>query len=332
MNKLWLYSFVLLFLVSACKKEDPLPTPIQTSNSSDNNSNNIFSVINQTNSPLTSNNIKAIFASQNKLYFASTNELVSYYNNQWVVSRFSKSSYINMLNCIAGNDSLLFAGTNNGVYKIKGADTLLINLLGIPTNNIRSLCLHDSILWIGIISGGGLVKYNILANKISATYNSSNSNLPNASIGKITADGQNIWIATSSGFLFFDGTSFINYNKSNSDLPNNSVYDICVNGYQDIWIAHNGGISYFLNGTFTNYDMNNSGLSLNLTRCILKYNNTIYIGTYGQGLDVFDLNKTSFSHFNINNSNLSNNFLSGFCVFENKLYVGTENGINAISL
>jgi ligand-binding sensor domain-containing protein len=110
------------------------------------------------------------------------------------------------------------------------------------------------------------------------------------------------------------------------------VYDICVNGYQDIWIAHNGGISYFLNGTFTNYDMNNSGLSLNLTRCILKYNNTIYIGTYGQGLDVFDLNKTSFSHFNINNSNLSNNFLSGFCVFENKLYVGTENGINAISL
>ena len=332
MKQSLLYIFSLLILFS-CKKEEPAPTPIKANNSGNNqNQTNVFSILTNPNISLSSNDVKAIFSTGNKLYFSTVNEFIAIENNQWNVVAYTQSSYINTtVNCIAANDSLLFLGAANGLYKITASDTVHVNT-GLPLNNIRSLCLSDSILWIGTTSGGGLAKFNLLVNSITNTYTPSNSTLPNASIGKIAVDGSSIWLATASGFSFFNGSTFTNYSKSNSGLPNNSVYDIFVTANQQLWIAHNGGISFYNNGVFTNYNMSNSGLSLDLTRCIWVESGKVYIGTFGQGLDVFDQNINAFSHYNINNSNISNNYLSGFILKDNTLYIATQNGVNSLKV
>ncbi len=322
----------LIVVVAGCKKNDPAPTPLPTQNTNTPNNSDIFSIINSSNSALTSNDIQAIFARNGTLYVATSNELAWCVANQWQTIRYSQSTFLNTgVNCITANDSLIFTGTNNGLYKITSNDTILIST-GLPLNNIRSVCLSDSVLWVGTASGGGLAKYNLHTGTITATFTPANSNIPNASIGDIACDNSGIWLASAAGFSFFDGNSFINYSKSNSALPNNSIYDIYITGNQKLWLAHNNGISFFNNGSFTNYDMNNSGLVLDLTRCVYEYNSKVYIGTYGQGLDILDLNTLSFSHYSTTNSNISNNYIAGYGLSNNNIYFATQNGINKMSL
>jgi ligand-binding sensor domain-containing protein len=71
---------------------------------------------------------------------------------------------------------------------------------------------------------------------------------------------QNIWVASLSGLLKYDGTSWTVYDTSNSDLPHNELFAVGVGKEDNVWVGHtvNYGVSIYDGTNWTNYNKNNS--------------------------------------------------------------------------
>lgn len=148
-------------------------------------------------------------------------------------------------------------------------------------------------LWAGT-DGGGVNLFE--DNKRVATFNSQNSSLTHDCIISSTCDSDgNIWIGTYSGGLFLYDTS----KKNISPLPlhNNKLHDVRAI-YEDcnrkLWIGTNYGftrIDLDNKNNIDHFSRSNCELSDNNVRCIIvDNNNRVWVGTFGQGINIFDSN------------------------------------------
>jgi ligand-binding sensor domain-containing protein len=117
---------------------------------------------------------------------------------------------------------------------------------------------NNNILWIG--SYNGLLKFDITQNKVTETYNQTNSTICSNQIIDMAFDNNGkIWVASAQGGISnFDGKNWINFNSINSDLLNNLTTSIAVDKYNNIWIGTISGLSKYNGNTWTNYTQSNS--------------------------------------------------------------------------
>lgn len=157
------------------------------------------------------------------------------------------------------------------------------------------------------------------------TFNQKYINQPINDLNTVTIDAQGyVWVGSvQNGIFRYDGNSWVNFNMNNSGIIDNTIRHLTVEGNK-IWISTPGGISVFENGVFTNYNINNSPLPSDNIMKIFVHNGKKYIGTFTQGVVIFD--DVNWELININNSELPSNTIRSLVVDNNNnLWIGTYN-------
>lgn len=216
--------------------------------------------------------------------------------------------------------------------------------------------LHDqnNNLWLATYEGLFLLNTTDYS-CIPINLETSRVNTSNFHISSIFQDSKGgIWIGTNSNGLYhmtydkrnplypqFKKIDFQPHN--NESLYNGAIYTISEDEKGSLWIGiENGGLYLFdLNAfsqnnisfqhiSYNPYDTN--GLSDNSVHCIYRDNqNTMWIGTYGAGLNFYNAIVQKFDHIKHvpgANSTIDNNRVNVIYEDETNLWIGTEGGLN----
>ncbi|MEZ4725055.1 MAG: T9SS type A sorting domain-containing protein [Candidatus Kapaibacterium sp.] len=84
----------------------------------------------------------------------------------------------------------------------------------------------------------------------------------------------NLWLASLSGLIKFDGEDWTVFDSSNSDLPQNNLYSVEIDKEDNIWIGYSSigssrGLAIFNGQNWKIYNKNNSTYSLSTIRDII---------------------------------------------------------------
>lgn len=210
---------------------------------------------------------------------------------------------------------------------------------------------EKNFLWIGTW-GKGLVKYNIRTNTFEHFHFSLNdmNGLNSNRVKSILPDVHGItWVATLGGGLykFIDNgnrTSIIKYEKNKNEwsLSDNKIASLMKDKNGDLWIGTYGSglnkLSYkeqqknSKDARFEKFTSGNTGSLSNsiITSIIQNQTGSIWIGTFGGGLFLFDSNKKSFYNFKSEPESLTslskNDILSLMEDRSGTLWIGTHLG------
>jgi len=245
--------------------------------------------------------------------------------------------------------------SESGLYKIdnqlqiKSFTASNIDSSRLSSNIVRSVCEdNNNNLWIGTFAG--LDKLNLSTNGIEHVGLSTDKrhSLSSQSIRCLTKDTQGtIWIGTYYGGINYfnpdpEVFQYFDFKKSQSDFLYPIVGKIIEDIRGDFWICSDGkGLIYF-NKKDKNYrffSTDNSGISGNNIKSIY-YDATadvLWIGTYRNGLNRFDLKSKQFTHFGIGgrNASIPNEFqetVQAITPYQSFLLLGTLHGIYSFSL
>lgn len=114
-----------------------------------------------------------------------------------------------------------------------------------------------------------------------------NDGLPSNKLTDVCSTGPNqIWIASDSGLIFFDGQSFLRYSTFNSNLASNNIFELEVVAGQ-VWMITSAGLSRFNGRTFVNYDQQSGLLSNVINGIAVDTNDQLWIAA-NAGVSKFD--------------------------------------------
>ena len=202
-------------------------------------------------------------------------------------------------------------------------------------------------LWVGTASG--LFNYNMTSNHFEAFQFSlaPNGNNPfeNTCIRTILEDKNgNLIIGAEGRGLFVvslyaqNPVTIQNYTTENSEIGHNIVQSLIIDQSENLWIGTLQGISKtdLKKKKFNLYRRSNSPNSINLLGNVIASiykadNDILWIGNWGQGLNLVDRKTNQVEHFSTQlsgNHKLSNDFIH--VIFEDSdhhIWLGTRNGI-----
>lgn len=160
---------------------------------------------------------------------------------------------------------------------------------------------------------------------------------------------RNIWVGTDAGLALFNPetghfTTFRHNENNPGSLISDAVYDITQTDDGHLWIAtENGGVSILdLKDalmrspdqiTFTNINVNphaSASVSNKTVHCIFQDSfGNIFVGTYGDGIDVFCHRRLPFMNLATDTPppfNISYEAVMSLCSDADNLYIGTDGG------
>ena len=206
---------------------------------------------------------------------------------------------------------------------------------------------HVGRIWVGNFSNG----LDVL-DPYQKAFEAITSSIPGTINGKsvkgLAEDSKgNIWIGMDGfGVAYYDvsNNTYTHFTHDPNDpysLSNNAVLSIAVDEYDNLLVGcWAGGLNYLdsKTGKVTRHfseSGNPNSLKIDFVYRILqdKQNKSgFWIGTWGAGLDYFDVDKQQFQHPKFDNENLiyQHVFTSKFDN-QGNLWIGTENGLNKIS-
>lgn len=172
--------------------------------------------------------------------------------------------------------------------------------------------------------------------------------LPSETIFNLYEDRNGyLWIGTlGGGISIYDGEKFFNFSKKDG-LSSDNIYSFHQDKNGNMWIGNDdkgidliysaGNVQQMLNkksvsgGEILNIS-SSLGLPNDQVLCITEDNNAnIWIGTYGGGVVMLNLEK-QMSFYNTKNGLNSNNIYFIHCDKNNQIWIGTDNGITRIRL
>lgn len=178
--------------------------------------------------------------------------------------------------------------SNNLFYKIEDYQTEGIKIASV--NDIH--CDKDNAIWAAT-QGNGLILYNPSKNKVQHT--SMNVGLVHNVVSAITEDSQgNIWIGTDGGGISIFSPYYGYLQELQSPyIPSNSVLAFAKRTHNEVWACMWGsGIMKIDMSTkvVTPYNLAQVDITNNLIKTICFYDNTtLWLGTYGNGIQEFDI-------------------------------------------
>lgn len=188
--------------------------------------------------------IVGLYLDKNDILFIGTDENGIYKLNanakRVQVYYQSNNSLGNKINSITGNQSYMWAGTDNGVLEIDlstGETELYNTSTGLPHNDIRFIYPDsDNHIWIATKSQG------LFTLKENLNYSiESNINFEFTSITE-DLDG-NIWAATYGNGVFKFEQDSIKYFSTEHGLKSSYCYSIIADDAGKVWIGHRLGMS-----------------------------------------------------------------------------------------
>lgn len=204
----------------------------------------------------------------------------------------------------------IWVGTRNGLYWLDSS-FYLHSVTSLPRNiRIRALYVdHLQQLWIGTENAGLFVIDN-----------------PNSSAQKFIIKN-------------------FRHGRSDFSISEGTIYAIIQDSYQNLWVGvENGGINilqanelkydkpkfqHLKHNPFDNYTLgNNSVHSL-----YLDPQNTVWVGTYGNGISYTNPLLQKFDHYRMipgSDMSLNNNFVNAIFDEEAYTFIGTEQGLNVL--
>ncbi|MFA9389669.1 MAG: two-component regulator propeller domain-containing protein [Prolixibacteraceae bacterium] len=246
----------------------------------------------------------------------------------------------------------MWFGTEIGLIRYDGSNFIeyTVNFndsTSITDNKIRTLFKdNDDNIWIGTL-GGGLNLYNYENDQfIHFIHNPDDSaSISNNLVNTIVEDQEGfLWIGTENGLNKFDKRTrtfeqFYNNPKDQNSLSSNSVLALMVDNNNTLWV---GGWKSTLQrfspstNTFENIILNTPAEPTHIWKIVLLENGSIAIGTYGQGLFIFDSDSKKTDHYTdsrIPNKGLTNNIVRAIIELDNNILLcGTEKGLTALDL
>lgn len=197
---------------------------------------------------------------------------------------------------LVSSDDTLFAGTTNGVYMF-GSDSLWSNI-GLTGMTIYSLGQANGLIDAATDNG-------IYRRTESGWTLIPNDSLKSTRAREISYDsGGELWVAFNrGGFAKFNGTFWEIFRVPGP--ASDAVIRIAIDSSKTAWLTHDGaGLTSFDGAHWINYNSFNSGLRTNGAYAIEydKNRNSLWIGSWGDGLINYDLGDSIWINFRETNS------------------------------
>lgn len=201
-----------------------------------------------TNSSLPSNLVADIKTDAYNVKWIATNRGLAKFNDTtWTIYNTTNSGLPNnVTSTIAIENNVKWIGTFSlygGMAKYNDTDWVIYNTTnsGIPGNTIRDIELDDwGIKWIGVHFGGGVGRYNSVANTW-VVYNTFNSGLPDGYIICILTQKHIKWFGTQGGGLArFNDTDWVVFDPSNSPILSYTIGGLGLDSNKNLWISNIG--------------------------------------------------------------------------------------------
>ncbi len=302
---------------------------------------------------LLNNNITCLFEDSKKQLWIGTNKGLSLYDRK--MDRFlpvdNVRYYIKKIYELKDGQLLIASPEGLFIYNPKNCISKQVN---------QTLAILDMLwdskgrLWLATFQGLALMSINGFNFRMIDTNNDGNASGIDIIFSLYEDSNGTIWIGTNS-----DGLKYLSFEEANTDKfkigtyhssPNNSgaiskgaIFSFIEDDHKRLWIGlENGGINLLdisdkpqPNAKFQKYtfDPNDpKGLSDNSIHCLYVDNQkTIWIGTYGQGINYINPALAKFQHiYRKSNDGKTpfDNRINTFLDEEDKLWIGTENGLN----
>lgn len=288
---------------------------------------------------LCSNTIVTILEdAENNLWFGSSGGGVSRFDNERFI-HFPENENMGKLVYAIQQDiegNMWFATSNGGVTRYDGKEFRIFSSDdGFTSEKIKTIfCNADSTIWFGSVGNGAFLYDGKSFGKYSYK-----QGLCGSFISGIVSDKyDNIWFSSlDNGIGFYNKKKdkFYRYRKTDG-LASDRVNAICTDKKGKIWVGTaNAGINclYFSEkdtSSVTISTINQStGLSGNNINTLTCYNDRLYIGTSGSGIDVLNPSGKIISWKK--KQGLSSNIIYSL-IFDNygNLWAGSEKGIDKI--
>jgi len=263
---------------------------------------------------------------------------------------------------IKSSDKDLYVGTDNGFFILKDYVTEGFNPAKVDTykgdknytntitsNRIYDILVDEDLLWIGT---NNLDVATLKPPAFKTINTKSYPAINNSYVFSILSTDHYTFIGTRDGLNCIDKSDNIYYitkENTNQKLSYNVIRGMCIDNNQNLWLATTQGVSVLDLKNFDPknprlkamyFEENNSkSLSNNKTRSVyLDHNNTIWVTTYGGGINRFtgDLESNLFTFERYKHNSASNSISSDFTFHisqdnENAYWITSENGLNRLS-
>ena len=206
-------------------------------------------------------------------------------------------------------ENIVWIATNNGLYRHNLLDKSQ-KRYGYDANNPCSLS-QDMVTSLNLTSDGILVAgtlqginfYDALNDKFERVmHTKSSASLNSDFVNCMLSDGNNLWIGTEAGGINkltlrrLNIYSYVHDEKNPYSLSPNPVNAILEDQFGDLWVGNvEAGLSRRRKGDmrFTHYDAGAGKLSHRSVSVLEedKKNKTLWVGTWGLGINVIDLQK-----------------------------------------
>ncbi|MCK9290140.1 MAG: two-component regulator propeller domain-containing protein [Bacteroidales bacterium] len=250
-------------------------------------------------------------------------------------------------------DNILWVGTENGLNAINlddGSITSYFTKEGNPnslTSNWINHITADNTGKLWISTSNGLSALDPTTNSFLQVFSHDYGNpIRSNYINMLVQDtNNNYWIATSNGLVLYEKdtrrtTRFLHIPSDSTSLPDNHVQSLLFDQQGRLWVGTRNGIAYFLPDSMSFYvpavikEPKASG-KLRSIQVIHEHQQKIWIGTYNQGLFIYDPATESLEAFmnlpDQSHSISDNRVYDIFTDKEGTVWIGTFNGLNKLS-
>ncbi|MGN0033963.1 MAG: histidine kinase [Candidatus Limimorpha sp.] len=234
------------------------------------------------------------------------------------------------------NEEEFFIGTDEGVLvfnKLKSLysklnDYFMIDNVPFMSMNVNAMCFIDNrYLWVGS-RYDGLYCFDVIEKKVT-DYHADDRDVM---FYDIIYDGHgNIWLATDNGLYKMrlsdnNLTHFVHDAADPHSIIDNGLFDLLIDGGY-LYITSNKGLSRysFEADVFENFVPDSEDMTLyNLTK---GDNGLIYIGSYRNGVVIFDTNNDEFKMFDNLSENRHSTAFNIILDHDGNLWVSTMKGL-----
>ncbi|TDO73317.1 signal transduction histidine kinase [Flavobacterium chryseum] len=305
----------------------------------------------KTNHTISSNAIWCIKEIGNEMWFGTSKGLTIYnkktaqftstFHSETDTSTLPSNNILSILKTKKGE---IWIGTTKGLCLLTSRKNGKFTFKNYPLNattllNVQAIAEDaQGNLWIGT-KNVGLLKFDKITNKFVSFLSAEKYREINPDIRSLAIDSEgSLWIGAYDGiYILGKDKSLEKINNSNNSNGIDKVKSVFIDKKGSVWIGcYYKGVNIWdvSNVNFSNYNQNSKKIPMSfdvVSSIIADKNHTIYFGTEGGGITIYNQNTEATSYINSKTGQKNKNDIKSMCLAEDHiLWLGTfSKGISA---